>query len=258
VVYKLTYWLGYTFIFFLGLGIGLGFLLAVPRLSLVCVKKILEGLGLAWLAFFLTFMVAEFYFKEFFAQTENRNFTLASRNWFERYWSANSLGYRDVEWSPEDLQTKRKLLVSGDSFAAGQGIENLEDRFSNRLGQKLGADYLVMNIAYPGHSTKEEIERLKGFPYKPEILIHQYYINDIRYAAERRNVISTPPDTDPWPVLQPLVENSYALNFIYWRCVLLGPRQWQGLLHRRRSCRLSTCENPRFDTRTGGSVAANP
>jgi hypothetical protein len=138
------------------------------------------------------------------------------------------MGYRDVEWAKEELRQKRKILVLGDSFAAGQGIEQVEDRFSNLLGQKLGPDYLVMNIAQQGFSTKEEIDRIKGFPYKPEILILQYYVNDIRHAADERRVIFTPPDLNPWPIFEPLVSNSYALNFIYWRSILLGPSSWQG------------------------------
>jgi hypothetical protein len=168
-------------------------------------------------------MAAEIFFKVFFAQSDGWNQTLASHNWFERYWTKNSQGYRDVEWSEEELRNKKKILVVGDSFAAGQGIEKVEDRFSNLLGQKLGPEYLVMNVAWPGLSTREEIENLKGFRYKPDILIWQYYINDIRYTAHERNVKAPEINLDPWPILKPLVDNSYAINFIYWRIMRLTP-----------------------------------
>jgi hypothetical protein len=84
-----------------------------------------------------------------------------------------------------------------------------------------------MNIASPAISTQQEIERVKGFPYKPEILILQYYINDIRQVAEGKNLISDSQITEPKPFLKPLVENSYAFNFLYWRTVRLGPQAWQ-------------------------------
>jgi hypothetical protein len=114
----------------------------------------------------------------------------------------------------------------GDSFAAGYGIEAIEDRFSNRLNEKLGDDYLVMNIAENGLSTREEIERVKGFPYKPDIVILQYYINDIKDAAKDRNEYFTVPKTPPWPIIEPLVRNSYALNLVWWRLAPLGPSDW--------------------------------
>jgi hypothetical protein len=80
-----------------------------------------------------------------------------------------------------------------------------------------------MNVAWPGLSTREEIENLKGFRYKPDILIWQYYINDIRYTAHERNVKAPEINLDPWPLFKPLVDNSYAINFIYWRIMRLTP-----------------------------------
>ena len=224
------YWLAYTLILVVGLTLGIGTLIGMRRYrkSSSFLRQLVENITLTLLAIFLTFMAAEFFFKEFFAQTDSFDFTLASRNWFEHYWITNSMGYRDIEWSQADVQGKRKILVVGDSFAAGFGIENVEDRFSNVLGHKLGSDYVVMNMASPGISTQQEIERIGGFPYKPDIVIWQYYINDIRQAAERKNAIFNLPKKDPWPIFQPLVNNSYALNFIYWRAVRLGPQTWEG------------------------------
>ncbi|MBI1879242.1 MAG: SGNH/GDSL hydrolase family protein [Chloroflexi bacterium] len=221
----MIYWLVYSLILILGIALGGGLLLAIQRLSKgpAWVTKLLPNVIVSLMTVFLTFMAAEVIFKVFFAQSDGWNQTLASHNWFERYWVKNSLGYRDVEWSEEDLRNKKKILVVGDSFAAGQGIENVEDRFSNLLGHKLGSDYLVMNVAWPGLSTTEEIENLKGFRYKPEILIWQYFINDIRYTAHERNVKAPDPNIDPWPIFEPLVSNSYVVNFIYWRVMRLKP-----------------------------------
>ncbi|MBN1994184.1 MAG: hypothetical protein JW953_15910 [Anaerolineae bacterium] len=225
----MSYWVIYLLVLIIGMIIGAGTLISIHRFGHASkFSKVLENTVLALLAIFLTFMVLEFFFKVFFAQSDNRNFTLASKNWFERYWSLNSWGYRDIEWANADVQGKRRVLVMGDSFTAGHGIKSPEDRFSNILGKKLGDDYIVMNMGEMGFSTKEEIDKVKSFPYKPDILIHQYYINDIRNAAYSRNMKYVGPDLSPWAVFKPLVDHSYALNFIYWRSVLMGPSSWQG------------------------------
>lgn len=223
------YWIIYTIILLAGVALGVGSLVFVQRRwpGSSFSARLAQNIMLSLLALFLTLMAAEVFFKLFFAQSDAWNQTLASRNWFERYWATNSMGYRDVEWHPEDIRTRRKILVLGDSFAAGQGIERVEDRFSNLLEARLGDEYLVMNIATPGISTKEEIDRVLGFPYKPEILIFQYFINDIRYVAHQQGFISQAPDMEPGPLLAPLVENSYVANFIYWRSIRLLPMPWQ-------------------------------
>lgn len=225
----MSYWIAYTLIFILGIAVASGVTILAYRYrnSAPKISKFAQNITLSLLTLFLILMGLEIFFKLFFAQSDAWNQTLASQNWFERYWIINSFGYRDVEWPEEDLQNKNRILVLGDSFAAGQGINNIEDRFSNRLGTKLGDDYLVMNIATPGISTKEEIDRVIGFPYKPDILILQYFINDIRYAAHEQGFISDAPSIAPWPLIKPLVDNSYVVNFIYWRTIRLLPGPWQ-------------------------------
>lgn len=225
----MAYWIGYTLILLAGIGLAFGLLIGLRRCwtGSTLGRNLIENILVSSLAFFLAFMAAEVYFA-FFAQTDNQIATLAARNWLNRYWTLNSMGYRDVEWAELDLQGKRKILVLGDSLAEGYGIKNVEDRFSNILGRKLGADFVVMNIAVAGLNTAGEIEKVKGFPYKPEILIYQYYINDIEDAARERGYRLTNPAPRPWPVFEPLVKNSYALNFIYWRLVQMGPRSPDG------------------------------
>ena len=224
----MSYWTTYTIILITGLAIGGGLLACIQRYWKSAILKYLaENVTIALLSIFITFMAAELFFV-FFAQTDNLNFTLASKNWFTRYWSVNSMGYRDVEWNPEKIRHQRKIIILGDSFTAGYGIKNVEDRFSNILGKKLGDDYVVMNVARNGAETPAQIEMIKAFPYKPDILILQYYINDIQDAAKKKAVDYNPPKLYPWPVFSSLVQNSYALNFIYWRSVRFGPYIWQG------------------------------
>jgi hypothetical protein len=186
----------------------------------------MENLSLSLLGLFLTFMALELYFKLFFAQSDGFGYTLASQNWYEHYWQENSLGYRDIEWTPEQLSGKIKVMVVGDSFAAGVGIANPADRFSNRLGQLLGDDYAMMNVASPGWDTADEVQAILNYPYRPDIIVFSYYINDIEGTAYERGQQRPQIRHDPPPWLLPLAQNSYLFNFLYWRLVRLGPQEW--------------------------------
>jgi len=182
-------------------------------------RRLAQNMLLAFFALLFTLTVVEVACKLLFVQSDGINFTLASRSWFERYWQPiNSLGYRDYEWTPEKVGNRKRIVVVGDSFVAGGGVEKIEDRFSNQLGEKLGDDYVVMTVARNGWNTRQEIEGVLAYPYQPDIVIFSYYINDIEGVAGRMG-ISRPPGLLIYPPdwLRPLVDNSYALNFAYWR-----------------------------------------
>lgn len=217
----MTYWLFYFIILILGIT-----LFSLPLFLLRGRKTLWQNISLALLTLFLTLMALELFFKLAFAQSDGFRYTLASKNWYARYWQENSLGYRDREWTPQDLAGKTKVMVVGDSFAAGSGIANPDDRFANQLGRLLGDDYAVMVVASPGWDTIDEIKAIVDYPYRPDILVLSYYINDIEGTAYERGAHRPQIHTDPPAWLQPLVSNSYAFNFLYWRLVRLGPQEW--------------------------------
>ncbi|MFN8459550.1 MAG: SGNH/GDSL hydrolase family protein [Anaerolineae bacterium] len=185
-------------------------------------RRAAQNLALLIFTGLVTLLLLELFFKLFFAQSDGFNYTLASKNWFEWYWRKNSLDYRDIEWTPEMVEGRTKVMVLGDSFVAGYGIENEADRFSNLLGQQLGADYAVMNVGQLGASTKDEIENALQYPYPPDIVILSFYLNDIMDTAQDLGFKRPPAQTHgPFPV-----DYSYALNFLYWRVYRLGPQEW--------------------------------
>jgi hypothetical protein len=86
----------------------------------------------------------------------------------------------------------------------------------------LDDDYTVMNVGRLGAETKEYFQMVREYPYPPEILVLSFYVNDIAdtYTAmgiSQPNFISRTP---------PLVDDSYAANFFYWRIYRLGPHEW--------------------------------
>ena len=176
----MTYWFGYFLIFIGGLG-GLIWLVIYLRRR-TSPHPILQNMTLALLAVFITVMGLEFYFKVFFAQSDSIT-TLANRNWNERYFddTLNSLGYRDKEWTDDMVAGKIKVMVVGDSFVEGTGIEYLEDRFPDRLGQMLGSDYIVLNLGKRGAHTGQELEAVLDYPYTPDILILSYFYSILKF-----------------------------------------------------------------------------
>jgi len=160
------------------------------------------------LAIFFTLMGAEFYFKNFFAEPDVLN-TLARQNWKRWY-------KQDIEWRDEMIEGKTKVMVVGDSFVAGAGIARIEDRFSNQLATMLGEDYVVFNVGKNGLNTGQVIDAITKYPYKPDILIFSYYINDIESVSPPcRNAPHLLNQVPLW--LSPIVNNSFSANFIYWR-----------------------------------------
>ncbi|MBN1994163.1 MAG: SGNH/GDSL hydrolase family protein [Anaerolineae bacterium] len=214
------YWLVFISILLLGLGLIVGAFLTYRRWwpSETPKRRILENLTLGLLGLFIILMMAEIYFKLFFAQTDGYTFVLAAQNWRQKYWQPiNSLGYRDREWTPEDVAGKTRVMVVGDSFVAGTGIKNYEDRFPNQLAKLLGPEYAVFVVASPGWSTENEIKAMIDYPHAPDILILSYFINDIEQAAYNRGFERPEFVSRPTGIWGSLVNNSYALNFLYWR-----------------------------------------
>lgn len=154
--------------------------------------------------------------KLFYAQPDAFTVTLSNQNWQKRYWHPiNSLGYRDYEWTPDDARDRTTILIIGDSFAAGNGIERIEDRYSSILNNLLGESYIVAVAAQPGWATPAEFRALQEYPIEPDIVILSYFVNDIEVAMIQAEGPSALPY--PLPGLYSPVSRSHLLNFIYYR-----------------------------------------
>lgn len=214
-----------------GIGVGIG-VLARQRFS-ARLRSMGGGLLVTYVTVLLMMGAGEVYFRFGYAESDGLP-TLASRNWMARYWQTNSLGYRDREWTADDLENRTVIAVLGDSFAAGWGIENPADRFGDVLAAKLGDGFAVVNLGEPGASTVEELENFQAYPFgTPDVVILQYYLNDIETAALS---IGLDPQLNPMASVPEWVNESYLANFLYWRLVgRLQPEQrgtltyWQWL-----------------------------
>jgi hypothetical protein len=190
-------------------------------------RNLAQNVALSLGALFLVFVLAELYFKLFFWQSDGLGCTLASQSWFNRYWKpVNSLGYRDYEWTPQAVAGRTKVMVLGDSFVAGYGIERIEDRFSDVLAAELGPGYAVMTVARNGWNTNSAMAGGFLYPYRPDVIVLSHYVNDIE-VVEKGEELNCQDllNSAPSP-LRPLIEESYFTNFLYWRVSRLGLTRW--------------------------------
>jgi len=144
-------------------------------------------------------------------------YTLASRLWYAEHWNLrNRAGFRDAE---RDAEPGRRVYVLGDSFVAGVGIANVEERFTNLLHRRLAPEFRVYNLGRNGADTREEYRVLLDQREPPDLLILSYYTNDIQQACEESGL--SVPGFEPYANLPPLVRRvvrrSYLLDLLYWR-----------------------------------------
>ena len=153
----------------------------------------------------------------FLPRSHGVGFAYAARNWHFYYLEDNKQGFRDEPWNHKNLD-QPILLFLGDSFTAGMGIKNPEDRFANLLGDRLKADYEMVVCAKGGFSTRDQLEALQNLNLSPAAIVFQYYGNDIEGDAlihgKTRKTIRGYEDLSTFESLA--VRSSYLLNYLYW------------------------------------------
>ena len=90
----------------------------------------------------------------------------------------NEKGLRDPEHTYERQNDRKRILVLGDSFAWGYGVEEAE-RFSQLLEESLGAE--VINAGVSGYSTDQELlwYQKEGTKYDTDLVLLVLAGNDV-------------------------------------------------------------------------------
>lgn len=187
--------------------LGVGLLLAAIQNRRAGLRRAARNLLISYCVVVIPLALAEGYLRYFYADPAGR---LASNNWMDRYWRENSRGHRDREWTPDDWAGKQTVLIVGDSFAAGWGVEDPADRFGDVLAAQLDDGYAVINISRPGATTLEALRTMQAYPLQtPDVIVWQYYLNDIEGAALS---IGLGPNFAPIPLW---ARESHLLNYLY-------------------------------------------
>ncbi|MCK5225069.1 hypothetical protein KAR04_09855 [Candidatus Calescamantes bacterium] len=188
----------------------------------------------------LIFSLLEISFNAFFINSDSFGFTLSSKIWLQRYWKPiNEQGYRDNEISTDTA--KAKIVVLGDSVAAGHGIKNIKNRMAAYLASEVGPDLTVNTIAKCGWDTPDQVAALKTRSDTPAFVFLVHYINDVDYLGRKYHVERAAyPDVPSIPFISLLVNNTLIFNSLFWNIYKganseLGEQYWEYLLEIYRS-----------------------
>ena len=182
------------------------------------VRLVLGNLGVFLVLLLLVFAAGEIYYRYIFDSTDSFGLTRICKRWFERHYQYNAMNVRDsIEYAFRREAGRRRITFLGDSFTAGHGIKNVEDRFANRI--RFQSLWEVHVMAANGLDTGEELNNLGGIVnggYELDVLVLAYILNDISdIVPEWRQVVQRvygDKDNEPW-----WVRSSYFLNTLYYR-----------------------------------------
>jgi hypothetical protein len=179
-------------------------------------NRLLQNALLSVVSLGYVLLASEFAFM-FIPKSSNSGKVLSAKIWEKYWWRENSDGFRDEEFSQKD-NIKKKLVFIGDSFTAGQGIKNPENRFSNLVAQAVEDSFEMYNMGQSGSNTEGHAALIQSLSFTPDIIVYQFFVDDIKDTRIRIDGVY--PHTalyDDCPsFLVPLIEHSYFLNYIYW------------------------------------------
>jgi hypothetical protein len=98
---------------------------------------------------------------------------------YEYFYTTNEYGFRGKMILPEAVDGRYSVVVLGDSYSFGKGVNDGEE-YSSVMRQKLGPDSIVTNISVMGWGLTQEIRAFYeyGLLYMPKVVILQFCEND--------------------------------------------------------------------------------
>ena len=175
-----------------------------------------KNVGTLFYPLVLFFLFIEMVFT-FVPRSHGVGFAYAAKNWKYYYVKNNELGFRDSPFKDKKLD-KRTILFLGDSFTKGVGINKVQNRFANLFNEKVKECSEMVLYATGGLNTVDQLALLRGLSFKPEIIIFQYFGNDIEGDAIKMGNTRQPiVGYKDLPIIgEAIVRSSYLLNYIYW------------------------------------------
>ena len=180
-----------------------------------------------WLVVALLYSI-EFTFGAFVEFTDAFSATNISDRWFDRYVEPyrNQDGFRDRrEFAKGQQNDVTQVYFIGDSFTIGQGIERMEDRFTEQTEELLNARrkadeklvrvYNAAEFGWEVSVIEGMIGAMKKSRIHPDVLVYVYMLNDIEgYDPRTEEAIKKIQNTDPhsW-----IVTRTYFFNWLYFR-----------------------------------------
>jgi len=160
--------------------------------------------------------------------------TLSGRKWIKRYYRYNNHGFReDKDFTQFKPKETYRIGILGDSFVEGQGIEDLDDRFSGILQEhitnKLNVSCEVYNMGKGDSDTIDEKKYLleRGTLFQLDALILSVLeIDDFLSIASITESFDEHLDIRNRQgsiarIIECFTKNSYAFSFFYAQFIKL-------------------------------------
>jgi hypothetical protein len=137
--------------------------------------------------------------------------------WGKKYWNPiNNLGYRDEQPN----KNENTVFFIGDSFTAGWGVKDIQDRFGETAAMELnkkGKKINEINLGRYGADTRLEYHLFEKFisktGIKPDQVVLQFFVNDVdKFIPKNKKCVSIPDSKPRWKNI--LIEGSYLVNYI--------------------------------------------
>jgi len=167
---------------------------------------------------------AEVYFRFVHDATDSFGITKTTLRWFDRHYHDNSWRVRDdVDYTVRKTDGRRRITFLGDSFTAGQGVEQVTDRFAN-LVRAAHPEWEIHVLARNGLDSGMEVrffEDALARGYETDDVVLVYCLNDIvelvpEWQATVQRIYR---EADAMGFL---VEHSFAVNQLYFRLFRAG------------------------------------
>jgi len=147
-------------------------------------KRLIVGNGLVLLFLVSTgLLCGELYYRFVYDSPDSLDGTKVSVRWFQRHYRPNNFACRDdINYVNEIAPGKRRISFLGDSFTAGHGIKDVQNRFSNLL-RALHPGWEVHVLAQPGFDTSNELKSIQVLAeggYQLDEVVLVYCLNDIQ------------------------------------------------------------------------------
>lgn len=161
----------------------------------------------------------ELYYRFLYDSTDSMMFNKVSQRWFTRYYHWNRANLRDdLEYSLHIAPGRRRVSFVGDSFTAGHGIKDTQERFANIIRNK-HQEWEVHVLAMLGFNTQDEMDYLAGWlhkDYQLDEVVLVYCLNDIGDLIPQEVAAVTQAYAESkrggW-----FCRNSYLVNTLYFR-----------------------------------------